>query len=794
LGTARRIRTGLVAAGVFLAVGLGIVCAFEARSYDAPFPGFLVYRSGVVASLWRASWAGTRLGLRGRDVVVAVDGAPVSGGDEFRRALEARRDRASVTVTVVQPSSRMWPGRGERREVTVPLSRLRSGDRAYALVLPFSIGLVYLLLACVVYGLKPTRESALAAALCLLAAVFYLTLFDAHTTHRFTRVWQLYPLFGPLSVHLFALFPEQRPGWTRRRVLVPLYAMALAVVAWRQWTLDDAGVSDRASLVSAILLSCEFTLDLGLLGEAMLRGSTPQVRNRAKSIFVGLGLTISASVVWQFASRIGPPGLPISADLAMVLSALFPVLITYAIVKRNLFDIDAMLRASLSWFLATLVVLGVYFVAVAVAGNLAARLAGNSTTTAVGATLTAALLFHPVRLRAQKIVDRLWFRDPELLPELLALLGALPRAVAGGVPQVARVAVGSVRRIARARAAAVWVRADSGLALEATDGEMGESVASLSPAHPLVALLSGREQAESVRDLAASSAESREACEHLTRMRVELLVPLLSNGALIGILGVGEPRPPARGHGAGVLRALSTIAPQLALSLEHANLVAEGVLRDRLAALGQLAAVIVHEVKNPLGIIKVSAGALRRRAHDGASAELAACVEDEVDRMDATVRRLLELARPQKPRLVPCDLRTVIRQTLDRLSPEMQRTGILIEAELTAAGAVEADAEEMRRALLNLFLNAREAMPDGGRLSVRLRESGAGVEIDVEDTGHGMDEATRSQLFRPFFTTRHGGTGLGLALVKRVVEDHRGAIRVESQPGHGARFTVTLPT
>jgi signal transduction histidine kinase len=242
-----------------------------------------------------------------------------------------------------------------------------------------------------------------------------------------------------------------------------------------------------------------------------------------------------------------------------------------------------------------------------------------------------------------------------------------------------------------------------------------------------------------------------------------------------------------------VLRALSAVAPQLALSLEHANLVAEGVLRDRLAALGQLAAVIVHEVKNPLGIIKVSAGALKRRAQDHDAAELASCIEDEVDRIDATVRRLLDLARPQKPRLEPCDLRGVIRETLERLAPDLQRSGILVEADLAAPGRVEADGEELRRALLNLLLNAREAMPQGGRLSVRLREATAAVEIEIEDTGHGMDEATRSQLFRPFFTTRHGGTGLGLALVKRVIEDHRGAIRVESQPGQGARFTLTLP-
>jgi signal transduction histidine kinase len=136
----------------------------------------------------------------------------------------------------------------------------------------------------------------------------------------------------------------------------------------------------------------------------------------------------------------------------------------------------------------------------------------------------------------------------------------------------------------------------------------------------------------------------------------------------------------------------------------------------------------------------------------------------------------------------------LIRQTLDRLAPDLSAQGIDVRCELEPAPKVSADAEWMRRALLNLFLNAREAMPAGGALSVRLRPAPDLLEIEVEDSGVGMDEATRRQLFRPFFTTRHGGTGLGLAIVKRVVEDHKGVIRVDSRPGKGSRFTLTLPT
>jgi signal transduction histidine kinase len=796
----RRTSTYAIALGVIALMVLGVACAVLARGYEAPFPGFLVYRSGAVTSLWRAHWPGRTAGLRVRDVIVSVDGVPLrgsTGGTALADALRHARG-PEVTLEVREPSSWIWPGQhGAVRTVRVPLGTLDTGDLIFALILPFSIGLLYLFLGGILYGLKPTRESAVATALCLLTAAFYLTMFDAHTTYRLIRVWLLYPLLGPLSVHLFARFPELRPGWVRRRVLWPLYGAGLAMVVWRQVTVDDPVGSDLASLVSSILLSCEFTIDLGLLGYGMLRGSTPALRNRAKSIFIGLGLTCGASVLWQFASRVGPPHIPMTADQAMVLSALFPVLITYATLKRNLFDIDAVLRASLSWTLASIVLVGVYFTLVAVAGNLAARFAGHSTTVAVGATLVAALLFNPVRLRAQRIVDRVWFRDKETLPALLALLSALPGV--DGMAAIAEAALGPLRRLTGARGAALFARTPSldaaapvRFELAGRDGDAGEVPPELPAGGALERVLTLGPRPQAVRDLSEDAALE---CRRLDKL--ELLVPLLSKGTLIGVVALTARRGGV--YGVSLLRALETAAPQLALALENAALVAEGVMRERLAALGQLAAVIVHEVKNPLGIIKVSAGGLKKRmlaAGDETSAELAACVVDEVDRMDATMRRLLELARPQAPSLHPCDLGDVIRQTVDRLRPDLAAAGILVELDLPAHDQVSADAEELRRALLNLFLNARQAMPTGGTLSVRLRPTTPAdgrVEIEVEDTGHGMDEGTRRQLFRPFFTTRHGGTGLGLALVKRVVEDHRGAIRVESRPGHGSRFTLTLP-
>jgi len=777
-----KLQIGALAVAVAALMALGAIVASNALSWDTPFPGFFVYRSGAVASLWRADWAGRRAGLHVRDVVVSIDGERIGGPPALQAALDVRRKAPDALLEVRHPD-------GVVARVRLPLSRLTKWDLGSTFLLPFSIGLVYLLLGATIYRYKRTREAALACALCLVAAAFYLSMFDAHTTYRFTRVWLSYPLLGPLSVHLFALFPEVRPRWARRRVLVPLYAVGLAVVAWRQVAIADPRMSDTASLTSAGLLSLEFAADLGLLAYTMTRGASPAVRNRAKSIFVGLALTCTTAVAWQFASRMANTSELLTADVAMVLSALFPALIAYAILKRNLFDLDAVLRASLVYAVATALVLGVYFAAVAVASHFATILVGQSF--AVALTLAVAVVFHPLRKGVQRIVDRLLYRDSRM-PALLSLLRALPSVE--DVPSLAEVALGPLLRLTRARGVVLFVpsllgRLD-GAGRAGDIGDVGEVDMHLPMSGAFEAALTANPRPQAVRDLGDEVAAEK---AYLGGLGMELLVPLVGRGRLDGLLAFTAPRGGVFGY--GVLHALEDAAPQLALALENAALVAERALRERLAALGQLAAVIVHEVKNPLGIIKVSAGALRQRARDEASSTLCACIEDEVDRMDTTVRRLLELARPPQPALKPIDVGALIRQTLERLAPELAAAKIAVECEIGEVPRVNADAEWIRNALLNLFLNAREAMPEGGALAVRMRPATekALVEIEVEDSGVGMDEATRRQLFRPFFTTRHGGTGLGLAIVKRVVEDHKGAIRVESRVGKGSRFTLTLP-
>lgn len=217
--------------------------------------------------------------------------------------------------------------------------------------------------------------------------------------------------------------------------------------------------------------------------------------------------------------------------------------------------------------------------------------------------------------------------------------------------------------------------------------------------------------------------------------------------------------------------------------------------RDRLAALGEAAMVIAHEVRNPLGIIQASAELVRSKAALAApEAKLLGYVVDEVRRIEELIRGFLDFAQPKPPRRAPA----VLRQVLDRVAafaaPEMTRRGIGFQLDDSAPGAVvEGDADQLHQAVLNLVLNAMDAMEPGGALTGRIARDGDALTLSVADTGKGVSPEARPRLFEPFFTTKAKGSGLGLAKVRTVAEAHGGVAFFTPVATGGASFTIRLP-
>jgi two-component system, NtrC family, sensor histidine kinase HydH len=228
---------------------------------------------------------------------------------------------------------------------------------------------------------------------------------------------------------------------------------------------------------------------------------------------------------------------------------------------------------------------------------------------------------------------------------------------------------------------------------------------------------------------------------------------------------------------------------------------AEARRSERLGALGQMSAGLAHEIRNPLGIIKGSAESLSKRliSSDAVSVELAGYISSEVNRLNSIVTRFLDFARPHELEKQLEEIPPLIERALKAARDRWPDAKVEVERQY-ASGLipVPVDTGLCEQVFLNLVMNAYEAM-DGSagklRVSIRAAESNGrrGVEMDIEDSGPGVPEELREQVFNPFFTTKQSGVGLGLSIVSKIVDDHRGWIRIESPPGKGACFRVFLP-
>jgi signal transduction histidine kinase len=218
--------------------------------------------------------------------------------------------------------------------------------------------------------------------------------------------------------------------------------------------------------------------------------------------------------------------------------------------------------------------------------------------------------------------------------------------------------------------------------------------------------------------------------------------------------------------------------------------------RERLAALGQVAAGMAHEIRNPLGAIEGFAGLLEGRLKAGKDKAALSNVRDirrEVGVVDGFIADFLEYARPRPPRLVPCDLGAVVEEALQVAMTAARRRRWPLKRQGLRHLNLSTDASQVRQILVNLVNNAREASPKGGAIELGLEADGAEARLWVRDRGRGIPADALKTLFHPFVTSKPMGTGLGLSIAQALAEGLGGSLKVQSQEGKGATFTLTLP-
>ena len=233
---------------------------------------------------------------------------------------------------------------------------------------------------------------------------------------------------------------------------------------------------------------------------------------------------------------------------------------------------------------------------------------------------------------------------------------------------------------------------------------------------------------------------------------------------------------------------LSETYAQLQASIEQVR------RADRLSALGELSAGLAHEIRNPLGALEGAVQILQRpELPSQTREEFAEMAGKEVGRLKSLLTQFLDFARPQPPQRIRTDPAMLLHSIASLATETAKLAQVEICVDVLETKPIAIDSEQIRQVLLNLVLNAIQAMPDGGRIVLRSRQEDESVILEVVDRGPGIAPENIERIFDPFFTTRPTGTGLGLSIAHQIVHGHGGEISVRNNPGHGATFAVALP-
>jgi two-component system, NtrC family, sensor histidine kinase HydH len=623
---------------------------------------------------------------------------------------------------------------------------------------------------------------------------------------RFTAV--LAVLLPQFAVHLFAaILPDPE---SERRASLPRIAGALGVpMLVFVLTQHTHGFVRGAVFLYVFGLIAAGLFSLWRRGE---RSGSRAVQRRVRFLVL-IGALAAAFSLADFLWFIGAPLPPVSAVLAIV----FLFVLSESLIRERLVDLyDVLVKLLVSTTLAFSLA-GIFYVFAVLFGGFEVMYLG-----AILAAIVILLLFEPLRERAEAYVGRV------LLRERVDLERAVGRARArlvrvlqlGEMQEVVMTALEGSRR---ATGAALYLRDPGGsdFAIASSLGPPAPARVEAAAAGPLLERLeqSGsvafeevtRRLAERRRAGQRREAEADErvlaAAELFGPFRSGLCLPIRGEDREVrGLLLVTDDRV-RDAFSPDDIALLEALALQIGVVIENTKQYRHMQERDRLAVLGQMAAGLAHEIKNPLGAIKGAAqllGDARSAEQLGpADREFLGIILEEVERLDRVVGSVLDYARPSKADVGSVDANVVVRGTLkllasDRAEVSDARTDL--DAELPR---VRADAEQLRQVLINLIRNAVQAMGASGTVYVSTRtrqerqplgrDPTTWVEIAVRDEGPGIAPHVMKNLFVPFVTTKDRGTGLGLAISQRVVAEMGGRIDVTSRTGRGSTFTVLLP-
>ncbi len=530
------------------------------------------------------------------------------------------------------------------------------------------------------------------------------------------------------------------------------------------------------------------------------------------TLLASLGGLTMVSVLFQAAAYHFVPRV-ISFPVGGLAQLVFIAFLSQVILLYRLLDLHETISKGLIFGAQVLIIGGVYGLLLGLFGDRNSW--ANLAITIFLASGVVSLLHEPLRAGIERTVHRMFLpRRYEMLTSLHRLEKELPRILS--VEDLLKAFLGALTGVPRITHVAVflWNERSRDYVCVARSGPEGwpPRVGVAGMTSFVEELLHGKDPLESedlAREMEGSRRRRKEmsaALNALSKLGAHVAVPFRGDGLLYGFV-ILKDESLHEGFTHDELRSLQSIADKASVIIQNSNAIQRMKERNRLAALGEMAAGLAHEIRNPLGAIRGAAQYIADEVGEK-DREFVEIIMEEVDRLNLVVTEFLDYSRPLQVRIEAHNLNRLVSQAVTLVAAQGLPDGVELHTAFDDdLPPAPVDAEKMKQVLLNLIQNGLQAMPRGGRLTVRTRRaprrSFTGtrvgeatldrVAVEVEDTGEGMTAAQLERVFIPFVTTKPGGTGLGLAICQRLVEAHEGEIAVDSTPGKGTRFVVYLP-
>jgi two-component system sensor histidine kinase HydH len=592
----------------------------------------------------------------------------------------------------------------------------------------------------------------------------------------------------------------------RLALLSGVFGLAVAVtpLANQNWARVAVGVWVLGTLVTSVSL---------LLNRVHIQESRIE-RLRLMYLAIGAGATLLLTALDLVGRRYDIPLPP----LGPIFSTMYLFFLSQTLLRLRLMDLHELLGKIASQTVLAFILAAVFTVLTVWVKENAALFIFNT----VVAAFVTIILTEPLRVKVDEQVVAIFFRERF---ELLRSLGALRARMATviDISEVTRMVLDAIHETGRVTHTSVYMLAEDrpGYRLLDSRGPLPETFLDTAAARGLLLAAASGQKAvllenvdtrlTALRGHGAEGKRFRDEIKRLQDTRASLLqmksgisVPLVGNDRVIGFLNLWDERVP-EAYASDEIALILAVAERLATVLENSKLYEKIRERDRLAALGEMAAGLAHEIRNPLGAIKGAAQCLDPKRLPGEDGEFLGVIVEEVNRLNGVVTAFLDYARPLKQSFGPTDLNEVVTRTMRLIQNDVpQKIELAVQLDL-AVPRVDGDAEQLKQVLINLVQNAVQAFGEaGGRITVGTAKPdrfsdfrgnmNEFVEVHVSDTGPGIPLDQQQHIFVPFFTTKQKGTGLGLAICQRIVKNHGGSIAVHSKPGEGCTFVVRLPS